>query len=76
MDKVIVDKSSSELFLHWIDCTIYQATPKYLPHFFHTFSIIFLCHLIKNRQTQTTIAVTFLTHNISGIGGVGTQNIS
>ena len=36
--------------------------------FFQTFSIYFLNHFIKN--PQTTIALLFLTHNISAIGGV------
>jgi hypothetical protein len=37
--------------------------------FFHIFSIFFfLKYLIKN--PQTTIPLTFLTHNISDIGGV------
>jgi hypothetical protein len=40
--------------------------------FFQTFSIFFLDYFIKN--PQTTIAIPFLTHNISAIGGV-TQNL-
>ena len=36
--------------------------------FFQTFSIVFLNYFIKN--PQTTIALPFLTHNISAIGGV------
>ena len=40
--------------------------------FFHIFSIIFLSYLIMN--PQTTIAFTFLTHNISDIGGVTRQH--
>ena len=39
--------------------------------FFSYFQHIFLCYLIKN--PQTTIAFTFLTHNISDIGGVTRQ---
>ena len=36
--------------------------------FFQTFSIFFKDYFIKN--PQTTIALPFLTHNISAIGGV------
>ena len=36
--------------------------------FFQTFSIFFLDYFIKN--PQTTIALPFLTHNMSAIGGV------
>ena len=36
--------------------------------FFQTFSIYFFNYLIKN--PQITIALPFLTHNISAIGGV------
>ena len=36
--------------------------------FFHILSIFFLNYLIRN--PQTTIALTFLTHIISGIDGV------
>ena len=36
--------------------------------FFQTFSIYFLNYFIKN--SQTTIALPFLTHNISAAGGV------
>jgi hypothetical protein len=36
--------------------------------FFQTFSIYFFNYFIKN--PQTTIALPFLTHNISAIGGV------
>jgi ABC-type uncharacterized transport system ATPase subunit len=36
-----------------------------LPSFFHIFRIYFLNYLFKN--PQTTIALTFLTHNISDI---------
>ena len=39
--------------------------------FFQTFSIYFLNHFIKN--PQTTIALPFLTHDISVIGGVYTM---
>ena len=38
------------------------------PTIFSYFQHIFLYNLIKN--PQITIALTFLTHNISGIGGV------
>ena len=37
-------------------------------NFFQTFSIFFKDYFIKN--LQTTIALPFLTHNISAIGGV------
>jgi hypothetical protein len=36
--------------------------------YFHIFSMFFSNCLIKN--PKTTIALTFLTHNISGMGGV------
>ena len=39
--------------------------------FFQIFRINFFNHLIKN--PQTTIALTFLTHNISGVGGVTSE---
>jgi hypothetical protein len=51
-----------------------QATPKWLTLFFLYFqhyslsSLNFLYYFIKN--PQTTIALTFLTHNISDIGYV------
>ena len=45
---------------------------RYLPNgthdFFQIFSICFFKDFIKN--PQTTIALTFLTHSFSGIGGV------
>ena len=42
-----------------------------LPNGTHNFQHNFLYHLIKN--PQTTIALTFLTHNISGVGGVTSE---
>ena len=60
-------KSHSDLDLGSV-CALSQATPKWLPRFFYFLSIIFSYHLIKDLQTKN--AVTFLTHNISGIGGV------
>ena len=36
--------------------------------FFQTFSICFFNYFIKN--PQTTVALPFLTHNITGTGGV------
>ena len=53
----------SEIGLDW------QATPKRLPRFFFILSpYFFFIYLIKN--PQTTIPLTFLTHNFSGVGGV------
>ena len=54
----------------WIGRAILQVTSKRLPRFSHIFSIVFN-HLIKN--PQTTNALTFLTHNISAIGGVDSK---
>ena len=45
-----------------------RQLPNGSPNFFQTFSIYFFNYFIKN--PQTTIALTFLTHIISGIGGV------
>ena len=60
--------------LGWIGCAIQQAAPKQLPQFFPYFQhTYFFNYLIKN--PQTTIALTFLTHIISGIGGVLEQYI-
>ena len=42
--------------------------------FFHIFSIHFFNHLIEN--PKTTNALTFLTHNISAIGGVGHKSFA
>ena len=39
-----------------------------VPTIFFIFSAFFLNYLIKN--PETTIAITFLTHNVSVIGGV------
>ena len=54
----------------WIGCAIqiagnYETAPTIC---FSYFQHIFLYYLINN--PKTTIALTFLTHNISGIGGV------
>ena len=58
---------STQIGLHWL-CYLAgnsQTTPQF---FFINFQDIFLNYFNKN--TQTTNAPTFLTHNISAIGGM------
>ena len=64
----LLNSTAISLKLGWIGCAIQQETPKLLPRFFSFFSIHFFYNLIKS--SQTTNAPTFLTHNISAIGGV------
>jgi hypothetical protein len=45
-----------------------RQLPNGFHDFFQTFSIFFLDYFIKN--PKATIALPFLTHNISAIGGV------
>ena len=52
----------------WIGCAIYLVTPKRHPQFLSNFMDMFFKDCIKN--PQTTIALTFLAHIISGIDGV------
>ena len=66
--------SPFSLKLGWIGCAIQQVTPKRLPRFLKIFRIYFFNNFSKN--PQTTIALTFLTHIISGIGGVCKKRIN
>ena len=50
----------------------FQTTP--MIFFLHIFSIYFFNYLIKNPQHIN--ALTFLTHNISAIGGVGSKSLN
>ena len=61
--------------MSWIGYAILQVTPKrHPPIFFQIFRIHIFNHFIKN--PQTTIALTFLNHIISDIGGVITHNVN
>ena len=60
--------SSFQLKVGWIGCAIQQVTSNGTHDFFQIFRIYFFNYFIKN--PQTTIALTFLTHIISAIGGV------
>ena len=64
--------NSHHFHLNWDGLAVLFSRQLQNDFFFHIFSIIFLSYLIKN--PQTTIAFTFLTHNISDIGGVTHQH--
>ena len=63
---VTANWAESEKHQFWSEPLLSRQLPSSSHDFFHIFSIFFLFYL----PTQNTIALTFLTHIISGIGGV------
>jgi hypothetical protein len=62
--------NSAKLGWKWAGLAVLfsRQLPKGSHDFFQTFSIFIFNYFIKN--PQTTIALPFLTHNISAIGGL------
>ena len=74
----LLDSTADSAQFEWKWAGLAVLFSRYLPNgthdFFQNFRICFFKDFIKN--PQTTIALTFLTHIISGIGGVCYNDIN
>ena len=75
-ESCLLDSTANPAKLGWKWAGLAVLFSRRLPNrshdFFQTFSICFFDYFIKN--PQTTIALPFLTHNISAIGGVPSES--